>query len=219
MTDQATLPMLTAIPETDKPEPSTTASALELLRTLPARLTDEQLAMVEEIATSPLPALQRTDERHLMQSMKVLDANLPRRATDVDSGAIRVATWHRIFGEMPRQQVEFMCHNALLRHTFFPTVAEFLAVAKEWQRGDALSREQRLARARLDQERLLRRSEARQRLRYEEFPQAEIDALPEWLRETLVDDGVLLKHDDEFRQSNDWREFQAFVAAQGAEAA
>lgn len=219
MTEQATLPMLPETPAMGSHDCSTSKPVLDQLLSIPARLTDDQLAMVEEIACLPLPALQRTDERHLAKCMTALDANLPRRATDVDSGALRIATWARMFGEMPREQVEFMCRNALLRHTFFPTVAEFLTVAKEWRRGDDQSRERSLARARLDQECEARRSEIRQRLRYEELPQAEINALPMWLRESLVDDRVLVSNGEEYRQSRDWRAYQAFVAAQGSEAA
>lgn len=175
--------------------------------------------MVETIANSPLPALQRTDERHLAQCMAALDANLPRRQTDVDSGKLRAGTLERFFGQMPREQVEFMCRTALTRHSFFPTVAEFTAIAKEWERGDAASRERSLARTRLERECELRRSEARQRLRYEEVSQAEIDAMPEWLRGSLIADRVLVREGEAVRQSNGWREYQAFVAAMGAEAA
>lgn len=217
MPDQAQLNMLPATTVTGSPKPST-SERMAVLHNLPARLSDEQMTMVEAMATSALPALQRTDERHLAQAMRVLDANMPRRPTDVDSGKLRAGTLEKFFGHMPREQVEFMCRAALTRHSFFPTVAEFTAIAKEWERGDDASRERSLARARLERECELRRREARQRLRYEEVPQAEIDVMPEWLRETLLGDRVLVREGEAIRQSNDWREYQAFVAAQGSEA-
>ena len=177
------------------------------------------MAMVEEIANSRLPALPHTDETHLAKCMLALDANLPRRQTDNDSAKLRIATWAKFFGEMPREQVEFMCRVALTRHTFFPTISESLTIAKEWERGDGPSRERALARTLLERECETRRAEARQRLRYEEVPQAEIDAIPEWLRETLIEDRVLVREGDAVRQSGGWREYRAFVDAQGSEAA
>lgn len=218
MTDQANLPMLSETPATGSLGASTRSPVSEMLRSLPARLDDRQMAMVEEIANSRLPALPHTDESHLAKCMLALDANLPRRQTDNDSAKLRIATWAKFFGEMPRQQVEFMCRVALTKHTFFPTIAEFLAIAKEWERGDAASQERALARGIATRECERRRMEARQRLRYEEVPQAEIDAMPEWLREALADDRVLVRQGGGFRQSNDWRDYQAFVESQGAEA-
>lgn len=130
-----------------------------------------------QIADAPLPALPPVEEEHLMQSIAVLDANLPRKASDDASGSLRVAMLKRKLGQMPKEQFDFMCNAVIDKEEWFPPIAVFLRHASGWTRADA--RERARARNLIDRERQSRMEDAHRRLRLGQIEQAEVDEWPE----------------------------------------
>lgn len=128
--------------ETGLPKPST--DDLDLT-TLPERLDDETLALVEAIAQAPLPELPPCDGISLSQALRTMLAVLPRRNADDLSGELFVAAYDRALSRYPAEQVEFIRDVAIDRCKWFPTVAECHELATEWRRNDAATKRRSLA--------------------------------------------------------------------------
>lgn len=155
------------------------------------RLDDDQLNALATVAYAPLPALIPVEERHLNQSVAVLDAALPRRNSDDASGKLMLAAYRRKLGHMPREQIDFLCNAILERCRWFPTIAECLEIAGEWERADA--REKARARNLIERERQARFDDAMRRLRWGDITQAEVDSWPERWKEIAATQGDLYR--------------------------
>jgi hypothetical protein len=120
-----------------------------------------------------------------------MDAALPRQSADDINGKLRLAAYRRKLGHLPAAQVNYLADQALERCKWFPTIAECLAIAAEWQRGDepvlVKARAERVAR----DERQARLDDARRALRIGELDQDGIDALDERIRIILEAEGLL----------------------------
>lgn len=155
------------------------------------RLSDDQMQALIAVANAPLPALPPVEERHLNQSVAVLDAALPRRNTDEASGKLMLAAYRRKLGHMPKEQIDYLCNAILERCRWFPTIAECLEIAGEWERADA--REKARARNLIERERQARFDDAMRRLRWGEITQAEVDSWPERWKEIAATQGDLYR--------------------------
>lgn len=161
----------------------------------PARLDDAQLARLEAIARAPLAPLEQVDPEHLVQSLAVLDASLPRRRSDFASGRLMLAAYRRKLGAMPREQIDFMCNAILEQCEWFPTIAECLRIAGGWTRADAARKARAIDLIRREDH--LRMIEAHRRLRHDpDITQAEVDGWPLHWREAAAAPAMNLLHRD-----------------------
>lgn len=110
------------------------------LETLPARLDDATLAMVQDIASSPLPPPEPASAQELNQCLRVLLAVLPKRNSDDVSGELLVAAYQRQLGHLSAPAVNFLADAAMQRCRWFPTIAECLDIAGECRRVDRHTR-------------------------------------------------------------------------------
>ena len=106
------------------------------LRNLPERLNDQQLAMVTELANSPLPPLPICDEGHFLKCLRTMLAVLPKRATDELSGELLANAYRRMLGHHTKAEINFMTEMVLTRCKWFPTIAECVEILGEWRRYD-----------------------------------------------------------------------------------
>lgn len=163
------------------------------------RLDDEGLNALVVIAEAPLPALPPIEQEVLHQSFAVLDAALPRRSSDEASGKLMLAAYRRKLGHMPKEQIDFLCNAILERCRWFPTIAECLEIAGEWERRDA--RERARARNLVQRERHARMEDALRRLKWgDDVTQAEVDGWPEGWKRIAVTQGMLHHEPDKLWQ-------------------
>lgn len=163
------------------------------------RLDDDQMRALAVIAHAPLPALVPVAEKHMNQSLAVLDAALPRRSADDVSGKLMIAAYRRKLGHLPREQIDFMCNAILERCRWFPTIAECLEIAGEWQRADA--REKARAINLVQREQQARMEEAHRRLKWaDDITQAEVDGWPESWKRIAAAQGLLHRDPDRLYQ-------------------
>lgn len=165
----------------------------------PGRLDDASLNALAVIAEAPLPALPPVSEKHLNQSVAVLDAALPRRNSDDASGKLMLAAYRRKLGHMPQEQIDYLCNAILERCRWFPTIAECLEIAGEWQRRDAAER----ARARnlVQREWQARMEDAHRRLKWgDDVTQEEVDGWPEGWKRIAATQGLLFRDPERLYQ-------------------
>lgn len=174
-----------ATDETALPRPSTAESLRLSFEKLPARLDDEQLAMVEQVASSPLPDLPACGEAYFLKCIRTMQAALPRRQADELSGNLVTSAYQRMLGAQPRQAISYLTERALSDCQWFPTINECKAMLTDWNRDDVHTQIRELARDRAASEHASRQwelqarfDEVMSRLAKGTVPQAEIDALP-----------------------------------------
>lgn len=175
-----------------------------------------EVAQIAEAEMRPLPL---TDEAHLSACLARLDANLARRHKGDADAALTLDTQIKILGKLPKAQLSFAVGQALVRCTFFPSIAELIAFAKEWKHPDQGVSD--VARNMLDNEMILRRREHAKRLRYEIVSPEEIASWPAWLCDGLVSERLLSKCAEcgtYAQRLGDAKDYLAFVAKEGAQA-
>ena len=182
------------IDATTLPAPSTTASAYLDLDSLPKRLDDTTLALVREIADSPLPAPERCDEEHFLRCMKSLDI-LPRKADD-SSGKLRLKLYQAKLGGYSNGTLSYLVSKALEQCQWFPTISECLKILAGFPNRDVAEVRRSKARMLTDQEILSRIDDARQALNAQTLDQAGIDALPERWKSRLECEMLLWRWPD-----------------------
>lgn len=212
--NQATLP---AILETGSLVPSI-ENLSDLLRNLPARLDDEQLALCDRIAASPVPKWEPVEAQHLLERLRTLDSLLPRRKADALSGELNQRVYVRALRHMPKAQIDFLWAEAVRTLEWFPTVKQCLDIAAKWTGKQQAENLPALAAAKSDRERFHRLQAIRHRLRDEVVEQDWIDALTPGERKVLETE-ILLMRDEEtgaYRQHpvqieriRKWNEFKA----------
>lgn len=111
------------------------SDVLAVLRGLPERLDDVNLALVDQIANAALSALPATTPEHFASCLRSLSI-LPRRADDDCTGEQRVKIYARLLGEHPAEAISHMTRTALERCKWFPTVAECIEMLAGWKRDD-----------------------------------------------------------------------------------
>jgi len=164
------------------------------LTTLPARLDDATLAMVQEIADSPLCRPEPCSERHLGQCLRVMQAVLPKRNADEITGELFVAAYIKKLLPYPQDQISYLADQAMERCKWFPTIAECIEIMAGWRRVDDATQRQALASRLAANERHERRREApATRWPRPAFTQATVDALPDPLVSIGLGCGALVK--------------------------
>lgn len=198
---------------TSTPELCRMQRDLEVLRSMPRRLNDLQLAEVEQIFSAPVPMPEMTDDAHLSRCLERMDANLKRKAVEGEQTVrLQIDTQRKVLGKLPKDQLSFITAEAIRRFTFFPTIAELLELGKEWKNPNGGAKQ--LAGTILWNERATRQREATKRLKYEEVGDDEIATWPEWLRDGLLEHRMLTKREDGTLTQNrshldDWLAFKA----------
>lgn len=202
MTEARPIGAIAALPRPETAATSVTASPAlsiaELLKlntaNVPERLTDPMLAKLERLANISLPPLTPIGGADFAKCMRLLQASLPRRASEDVAGELMVAAYQRMLGHMPREQVEFLTARALATCKWFPAIAECIDLAKGWTRPEADKRA--WCRARASRERQQRLDDMRGALRRGEVAQADIDVLPRRLCEILEAESWLRVNED-----------------------
>jgi hypothetical protein len=164
-----------------------------LTASLPARLDDAALALVEAVASAPLAPLPPCDGAYFQNCLRSLSI-LPRRGDDEVTGELRVSLYQRHLRHLPRAAMTYLVDQALIRCSFFPSIRECQEIAAEWVRPEGKVRigAERLAR----REREARFDELMTRIGRGDIDQAEIDALPERTRMIAAERCLLLRGDD-----------------------
>lgn len=178
-----------------------------MLASLPARLDDDQLALVERVAAVPVPALPPADPEHLDRCLAALDASLPRQADGEVSGSLRLSVYRKELKHLPKAAVSFLYQEAVRKCRWFPTIAECLAIAGEWRRGDEPVQARAKAEALARRERELRMDEAMGALQRGELDDEAVNAWPEWWKLIAQTRGLIRIADGEcrIRPSAIWR--------------
>lgn len=170
--------------------------------------------MVEAVAAGSLPALPVSDEKHIRQCLRLLEAALPKRASDDLTGKLLVKLYQRKLGTMPTEQVSFLTDTAIAELDWFPTIKQALGIATRWQRDDHATSVLKLARGLSFREHNSRLSDARQRLKTKRCEQSWVDALTHGQAEVLEAESLLWRCREcgSYTQRSQWRKWQEFLA-------
>lgn len=122
----------------------------------PARLNDEDLAIVRAIAEEPLPALPPCAESHLAKCLRIMLAVLPKQTTDELGGELFVEAYKRQLGHYPNEAISYLADRATANCRWFPTIAECLEILSDWRRSDEATRRKAQAQFLASRERNLR---------------------------------------------------------------
>lgn len=139
---------------------------------------------MREIASSPLPALPPSDERHFNQCIRIMSAALPKRAVDDVSGELLLGIYQRQLGAYSNEEISFLTDQATRTRKWFPTIAECIEIIGKWRRDDEALRRKFKARdlvaaeeRKREQERLVVPPDAPR------IPQNEINQMPLEMRQ------------------------------------
>lgn len=146
---------------------------------------------MEAIASSPLPALASCDDRHFSQCLRILQAALPKRASDTLSGELFVAAYQRKLGHHPKEAISYMTDQALDRFQWFPTIKECAEVIEGWSRNDDALKAKNRAGIIARNERQARLDETIAALEAGELSGDQIAALPERFRDIALTQGLI----------------------------
>lgn len=161
------------------------------------RLNDQQLAVMEDLASLPSAAptpCSDVDFAKLMRSLSIL----PSRADDEVTGKLRHGIYQRLMDQYPRAAIAFMVETAMKRFDWFPTPRQCLEILAEWRDRDAVEHKHRttMAASAVRQEKQARLADIMDALDRRALDQAAIDALPQRVREIGAERGFLRLHDD-----------------------
>ena len=127
---------------------------------------------------------------------------LPKRRMSTEEAEAMLGLYQRHLGNMSGQQLTYMVDEAIKRHKFYPTVAELLEIAAEWQRDDEATRTRVAAEIALRRDARARLDDARARLRRtcwgvaDQVTDDELQGWPEgWLR-IFEAEGFLRRRED-----------------------
>lgn len=109
-----------------------------------------------------------------------------------------MAAYRRKLGHLPKDAVSFIVDRALDRCRWFPTIAECLEIASEWERNDSDFRDRENARADLRRENQARMEDAMTMLAGGQASQDQIDALPSQWKSIAETRGLLRYNDGEY---------------------
>lgn len=99
---------------------------------LPDRLDDAMMGALQTFALSPTPEPFPSSPAHFTQCLRILIANMPRKASDELDGELVVATYQRMLGHASDAAISYMTEQAL-RQKWFPTIAECLGILGTWE--------------------------------------------------------------------------------------
>lgn len=145
---------------------------------------------------SPLLPPEPAGDEHVTKTVRFLLANLSRRNSDELSGKLLLAAYQRKLASYPREQISYLCDQALDRCKWFPTIAECLEIMAGWQRNDEALRNRQRAEAAMRNELQARLDETLKRIDAGEVSQDEVDAMPEQWRRIAETLGLLRLNKD-----------------------
>jgi len=149
------------------------------------------LADCRQIVDAGPPQLPEPNPEYFAKCLRTLLAVLPRRASDELSGELLVSAYRRKLGGMPDAQIAFLSNRVLERCEWFPTIAECMSIASEWQREDRPMREYRYASLALQNDANERYRQLMADIAARKLTQAQIDKLPERLKQAAYTYGYL----------------------------
>lgn len=191
------LPALRVVDSQTEPHQRSTDSLQRLdLAKLPRRLNDAMIARLEAMVNCHLPPPQPCPEARFIEVMIALDACLARQTDDGISGEIRTRVYRQMLGEYTFEAMKYLEREALKRCKFFPTIAECLAILREYPTRNPLAAKRDDVLRRISQEHTTRFDEAMARLAREDAPQEWIDALPETWKRIAETRSLLWEHPD-----------------------
>lgn len=175
------------------------------LTSLPARLDDGALAMVEEVARSSLPVLPPCDETHFVRCYRLM-LTLPRKADDELTGTARLNLYTRMLGSYPTEAINHLAEQAIASCDWFPTPKQCLDILAGWKRTDDPAQIKAKAGILARRERQARADDMLAALDRREMTQAEIDALPLRIKRIAAERCTLWAWPDgRFTVRKDWR--------------
>ena len=158
--------------------PSMTSLASLDLASLPRRLDDQTLALVRELANSPLPVQQHCDDDTFARCMKSMDI-LPRKQDDALGGKLKVGIYRRHLSGFSNEAMIYLASEATKTCHWFPTVAECLDILRAWPNREVATSRREKAVTLVRWEMQARMDEWIARLADKAMCQAEIDEAPE----------------------------------------
>lgn len=118
-----------------------------------------------------------------MAAMATLQSCLPSQHRSDISLEVQAEAYWRVLGEFPLAAIKHLEVQALKRCQWFPTIAECLAILREFPTRNPLAVKRDAVLRRISQEHTTRFDDAMSCLAGEDAPQEWIDALPEtWKR-------------------------------------
>lgn len=210
----AVVPAGTAEPVSSAPPTSMADFAGIDFDRLPARLDDAQLVAVETMARLPLPAVEPVADKFFAACMRSL-ATMPSRAGDEDTEKLRYKLYHRKLSEFSEAALGYLVSQALERHTFFPSIAECMAILREFPEHAFAQRQKRRASRRAFDERQARMEDTMEALRRGKLSFEDIAALPEGVRRIAEARGFLRFESDGSYTPTPDTAFIAWLAQQG----
>lgn len=166
------------------------------LTSLPARLDDTTLAMVEQIGAKS-PPYEPCDDRHFAQCLRVMLAVLPRQNADALGGELFVETYRRHLAHYPNEAISFLAERATATCRWFPTIAECLEIISTWRRNDPAGLRWLEARRLAEKERSARRAELTQiKNSLPNFSHEALQTLTPQLRKIGLGAGWLVENSD-----------------------
>jgi hypothetical protein len=208
---------LPATIETGHSKLSNANSSVIDLSNLPARLDDSTLAMVEAMASSPLPALAPCDPNHFGKVLWVLLASLPKRKSDDISGELLINAYRRMLGHLPTAQIDHLAVEVLAKCEWFPSIAECLRLAESWTRNDDALRNKGRAAVIARNERQARLDETMAALERGELSGEQIGALPERFIQIAHTRGLIWAETDGTFRPRPLRKFEEIADQSDAE--
>lgn len=178
--------IVTALPEPSTPRSNMLAAV---------RLDDQALAMMEDLAASPLPDLPACGDGEFAEQLRALTI-LPRRNDDELTGELRFAFYRRKLRAFPHEAIKFMVSTVLDELNWYPTIAQCLDILARWHRNDEQVHRKASAANLARAERRARFDDIMRSLERREVDQAGIDALPKNVRVIAAERGFLRLHDD-----------------------
>ncbi|PXW75964.1 hypothetical protein C7451_106128 [Blastomonas natatoria] len=156
--------------------------------TMPATLSDDQMAELAMIARSPACALPPVDPKRFAKIMGSMAAVLPKRNVDDATGEAMLKIYHRMFGHQPEPALAFLAKQAIATCKWFPTIAECNEILAKWKRP---ADPRQGAREQIAEEMQARLDRDIAALRAGRVTQADVDAWPPRWRQIGITQGYL----------------------------
>lgn len=171
---------------------------MEMLKSLPPILTDEQFNQVRAIAKAPLPSPKPVSDENFGKAITLLETSLKRRKDEVTSpedAEMRMRVYRKCLSHLSHPQLWWTVEQAIARMTFFPTVKELLDIAEGWERRDDATEAHRYAKLLTNREVNRRLKEQSRKAPAPPLTQEAVDAMPDELRSMGLKLGHLIERD------------------------
>ncbi len=131
-----------------------------------------------------------------MQTIGILQSCLPSQNRDMISLEIQTEAYWQMLGGNTVEAIKFLEREALKRCKFFPTIAECLAILREFPTRHPLAAKRDAVLRRISQEHTTRFDEMMARLATRDVDQDEIEAMPETWKRIAETRSLIWMNDD-----------------------